>query len=226
MGTLFVDKLDPQSGTSLEIGSSGDTISVPSGAELKSNKISPASGTSFTLGDSGDTFTIPSGVTLANSGTATGFSSVYGSQYFAANRTSDETFTNSTLGTIGINNEIVDVGGNYNTSNYRYTAPSTGYYFFYSVGFFHANASSQLKRVEFYFKKNSSNYVAEQHIDFRDNEGRMAGCTLNAILSLSSGDYIEWWGMADDISGNPTFKANTGSGDAGAGNQFGGWRVS
>jgi len=32
MGTLFVDKLDPQSGTSLEIGSSGDTVTVPSGA--------------------------------------------------------------------------------------------------------------------------------------------------------------------------------------------------
>jgi hypothetical protein len=32
MGTLFVDKLDPQSGTSLEIGSSGDTMTVPSGA--------------------------------------------------------------------------------------------------------------------------------------------------------------------------------------------------
>mgnify|MGYP006233363825 CR=1 FL=1 len=26
MATLFVDKVDPQSGTSLEIGSSGDTI--------------------------------------------------------------------------------------------------------------------------------------------------------------------------------------------------------
>ena len=34
MATLFVDKVDPQSGTSLEIGSSGDTISVPSGAIL------------------------------------------------------------------------------------------------------------------------------------------------------------------------------------------------
>ena len=34
MGTLFVDKLDPQSGTSLEIGSSGDTITVPSGATI------------------------------------------------------------------------------------------------------------------------------------------------------------------------------------------------
>jgi hypothetical protein len=43
MGTLFVDKLDPQSGTSLEIGSSGDTITIPSGA------------------------------TISNSGTATGF---------------------------------------------------------------------------------------------------------------------------------------------------------
>ena len=43
MATLFVDKLDPQSGTTLEIGSSGDTITIPSGA------------------------------TITNSGTATGF---------------------------------------------------------------------------------------------------------------------------------------------------------
>ena len=34
MATLFVDKIDPQSGTSLTIGSSGDTISVPSGATM------------------------------------------------------------------------------------------------------------------------------------------------------------------------------------------------
>jgi hypothetical protein len=45
MATLFVDKVDPQSGTSLEIGSSGDTITIPSGA------------------------------TITNSGTATGFGS-------------------------------------------------------------------------------------------------------------------------------------------------------
>jgi len=37
MGTLFVDKLDPQSGTSLEIGSSGDTITIPSGATITNN---------------------------------------------------------------------------------------------------------------------------------------------------------------------------------------------
>ena len=37
MATLFVDKIDPQSGTSLEIGSSGDTITIPAGATITNN---------------------------------------------------------------------------------------------------------------------------------------------------------------------------------------------
>jgi len=45
-------------------------------SEVKVNKISPRSGTGLQLGDSGDTITIPSGATLVNSGTATGFAAV------------------------------------------------------------------------------------------------------------------------------------------------------
>ena len=81
MSLINVDKIDPQSGTALEVGSSGDTVTVPTGAgltvtdEVKTNKITPATGVAFTLGDSGDTFTVPSGATLANLGTATGFPS-------------------------------------------------------------------------------------------------------------------------------------------------------
>ena len=45
-------------------------------SEVKVNKVSPRSGTGLQLGDSGDTITIPSGATLANSGTATGFASI------------------------------------------------------------------------------------------------------------------------------------------------------
>ena len=33
MGTIFVDKLDPQSGTTLTLGSSGDTVTLTSGAK-------------------------------------------------------------------------------------------------------------------------------------------------------------------------------------------------
>tara|TARA_Y100001970_G_scaffold289421_1_gene419794 strand:+ start:48997 stop:49581 length:585 start_codon:yes stop_codon:yes gene_type:complete len=57
MGTLFVDKLDPQSGTSLELGSSGDTVSLGSGVTAgtgfgisgwssSSNNLLPASASS------------------------------------------------------------------------------------------------------------------------------------------------------------------------------------
>jgi len=50
---LKVDKLDPQSGTDLEIGTSGDTITIPSGA------------------------------TIVNSGTATGFGGTYSVHAFS-----------------------------------------------------------------------------------------------------------------------------------------------
>ena len=42
-------------------------------SEIQANKLSPASGTALQVGDSGDTIIIPSGATLTNSGTATGF---------------------------------------------------------------------------------------------------------------------------------------------------------
>ena len=42
-------------------------------SEVKVNKVSPRSGTGLQLGDSGDTITIPSGATINNNGTQTGF---------------------------------------------------------------------------------------------------------------------------------------------------------
>ncbi len=65
MGTIFVDKLDPQSGTSLEIGSSGDTITIPSGA------------------------------TITNSGTATGFGGGKINQVLQAVKTDTQDGTSS-----------------------------------------------------------------------------------------------------------------------------------
>jgi hypothetical protein len=89
MSQLEVDKVIPQSGTTLTLGDSADTITIPSGATLDASNatltlpttievdtIEPQSGTSLTLGASGDTITIPSGATITNSGTATGFGKV------------------------------------------------------------------------------------------------------------------------------------------------------
>tara|TARA_R110002051_G_scaffold122205_1_gene195333 strand:- start:307 stop:1155 length:849 start_codon:yes stop_codon:yes gene_type:complete len=75
--TIKVDKLDPQSGTALEIGTSGDTVTVPSGVGLtltdstlllpttiKTDKLDPKSGTALEIGTSGDTITVPTGAGL------------------------------------------------------------------------------------------------------------------------------------------------------------------
>ena len=62
MGTLFVDKLDPQSGTSLEIGSSGDTVTIPSGATITNSGTASGFGgiTQADLWRLSTTFSIPS----------------------------------------------------------------------------------------------------------------------------------------------------------------------
>ena len=45
-------------------------------SKITVDTVEPATGTSLTLGASGDTITVPSGATIANSGTATGFGKV------------------------------------------------------------------------------------------------------------------------------------------------------
>ena len=60
-------------------------------SEIKVNKISPRTGTSVTLGDSGDTFTIPSGATITNNGTQTGFGRSGSVNWQSSIKTSDFT---------------------------------------------------------------------------------------------------------------------------------------
>ena len=120
MGTLFVDKLDPQSGTSLELGSSGDTVSVNTGAttSLLGN---------VTLGANGKTITVPSGCTITNSGTATGFGE-NNTPYFQMQRTgSNQTTSDGTYTKIQFNSSILDSDSGVDAStDYDYTVPSVG----------------------------------------------------------------------------------------------------
>jgi hypothetical protein len=60
-------------------------------SEVKVNKISPRSGTTVTLGDSGDTFTIPSGATINNQGTATNFGATGSASWVTTVKTTDFT---------------------------------------------------------------------------------------------------------------------------------------
>jgi len=99
---------------------------------LEVNKITPSTGTTITLGDSGDTFTIPSGVTLdGSSATLTGFGTATVNGITEADQwrlTANKTGT----GVIDANLERVDTdGGGYigtgmTESSGIFTFPSTG----------------------------------------------------------------------------------------------------
>jgi len=78
-------------------------------SEVKVNKISPRSGTTVTLGDSGDTFTIPSGATINNQGTATNFGATGSASWNTTVKTGDFTavagegyFVNTTGGEVDV----------------------------------------------------------------------------------------------------------------------------
>ena len=99
MGTLFVDKLDPQSGTSLELGSSGDTI------------------------------TIPSGCTITNNGTQTGFGGTNTPHFIAKRASSNQTISHGTNTVIQFNNEVIDSDNCYDVSTYTFQPNVAGVYY-------------------------------------------------------------------------------------------------
>jgi len=79
-------------------------------SEVKVNKISPRSGTGVQLGDSGDTFTIPSGATINNQGTAVNFGATGSASWVTTVKTSTFTavagegyFVNTTGGVVTVN---------------------------------------------------------------------------------------------------------------------------
>jgi len=165
MGTLFVDKLDPQSGTSLEIGSSGDTITIPSGA------------------------------TITNSGTATGFGDVNSPAFRAIRTSSNQTISNATTTKIQFNGEDFDTDSAFDSStNYRFTVPSgeAGKYFFNMRVL--VNSFSGGTGAGYYIKpmiyKNGSVVQQFQYYDFRAGAKDMYG-NVSVFLNLSVSDYVE-----------------------------------
>jgi hypothetical protein len=196
---LKVDKLDPQSGTALEIGTSGDTVTVPTGAgltvtdEVKTNKISPATGAAFALGDSGDTFTVPSGATIVNSGTATGFG-VTNTPNFMIRQGTATSLVNATRTKVELNTAIFDTDSGLDAANDRWTVP-TGkggtYLITYSLRFQSATDFDSANALVY---KNGSAFYSIWGANVYYNT--FAGSFL-AVLAAT--DYLEMYGQ--QISG-------------------------
>jgi hypothetical protein len=133
-------------------------------SKINTDAVEPSTGTSLTLGASGDTISIPAGATIANSGTATGFGSDGTPMWdvnLSSNQTlTNATWTKINFNTERIDSD----GAYDNSTNYRFTVPASegGKYFVYTVISGSANGNNQLDqyRVAIY-KNGAENAIAD-----------------------------------------------------------------
>ena len=89
-------------------------------SQLKVNEIIKQSGSSVTIGEAGDTITFPS------SGTASGIFTSTPSAYMKLG--TDQTISNTTWTKVNLNQSNWDTDSGFDSSNYKYTIPTTGKY--------------------------------------------------------------------------------------------------
>ena len=102
-------------------------------SEVKVNKISPRSGTGVQLGDSGDTITIPAGATINNQGTATNFGATGSASWTTTVKTATFTatagegyFCNTTAGVFTVNLPAGTAGAVVAVKDYANTFQTNG----------------------------------------------------------------------------------------------------
>ena len=192
MSKVQVDTIDTRSGTStMQIGSTNTST--------------------INIGVSGDTVNIPSGVTIANAGTATGFGET-SDVLFLATINANQSLSHEVMTKINFDTEVHDVGSCYDTTNKRFTVPSSkgGYYNIGAKICFEASANSKQNIGWLQPYKNGSQIDLagggySQYSMYQNNSAngtRNIVCQATFIVSLSASDYLEIYGQQghDDSS--------------------------
>jgi hypothetical protein len=193
---LKVDKLDPQSGTALEIGSSGDTITIPSGATFTQSGTMNAS--AITAG----TLAIARGGTGAATFAAAGLANT---PAFEAYLSADQALSDSTVAKVQFNTEEYDTDGDYdNSSNYRFTPTTAGKYYVYTTVYLAQDTVTQFKVGRVYIYKNGAG-VAYSAIQQEASFTKHNTMHVSSVQDMDgSSDYVEIYAYiaVDSVANN------------------------
>jgi hypothetical protein len=232
LSKIEVDTVEPQSGTSLTLGASGDTITIPAGATFDSSAATttlPATVVTTTGTQTLSNKTIDatqltdSTVTLAKlsaTGTQDATTFLRGDNTFATpaggtntpafsanNLTSTVTGTISTAVKAVFDNELFDTAGAYDAPNSKFTVPigqGGKYHFSASLNSFESTANNTSTGWQIYLYKNGANELfLTQGGGSHTGNARMN--MITTVLDLSAGDYIEVYFRYNASSGNASY---------------------
>jgi len=216
MSKIFVDQVDPKTGTSLTLGTSGDTVNIPSGVTLANAGTmtgvpAPTSGIAASAIDSGTIATARLG-----SGTASSSTFLRGDQTYAAAggdmtpaffawRNSNQGTSDNTWSRVNAENELFDTDGNYDNAECWFKPQTAGKYFFFAGVCTTGNGASRIEYSQASFYKNGSNNSEFGYFDFSSNFIYVSQLNGHAVIDMNgSSDYVQLYTLTQVSTGNPS----------------------
>ena len=220
---VYTDQVDPKTGTTLTLGTSGDTVNLGSG-------VTAGTGFGGDLSFGGDTFGADKTVgandayafTLETSGNPAIKMDALGHvtkplqpAFLAYASTVTDVTGDGTLYDVIYANEVFDQNADYNTTTGIFTAPVTGRYMFSTTFEFEPDADHT---TSYSYFKSSNRTIPVFWINPAATEAALGILDINGatVMDMDAGDtmYINWY-----VAGGSK------TSDIGGGNTFGGYLI-
>ena len=161
---------------------------------LETNLIQPATGTSLTLGASGDTITIPSGATITNSGTATGFGGANTPYFMVKRDSDQTISHNSSTKITFDSTLTESSSGVFDLSNNKFTVVTAGKYVIAPGVTLYDSDNRLTRGDMYVYKNGSALAKFTHYDNgYSSSNSREYNLGHSFIASLSASDYLEMY---------------------------------
>ena len=192
MSKIFVDQVDPKTGTSLTLGTSGDTVNIPSGVTLAN--AGTVTGLPASAISSGTIATARLGSGTASSSTFLRGDQTYAaagiSKYFLIHLSGDFSFNTGNWTKVQWGSVQHNTGMTWDSGNYRLTPGATGIYLF--INHCAGEGIDNEKEYDVQMYKNGSSAQYGNKYWYSAKTGSHPMVTATYVLKVTSAsDYFE-----------------------------------